>query len=366
MYTQTLTTMPIGSLSPFAENPRYHLNPEGLLAEIKESGLQTPPMVKPDGETIRGNRRLFCLNKWHAEDPQGFNKAFPDGMIPVTVITDATAEEIVELRSDHGQSQQLNRSELMLAAHYLFRNGYPERAVIINLSGLIDQLYPVRPSRAAELHAILHKADSPQVVNQAEYWKAVLAYRHGLLQGWQAFSDCPNSVRAVQAYFELGEVPDGWENLRMPATPFNLGHWKAIAKAMAEDAANNASDPDVGGPAVAEVWSSICDQIDGKIAEATPRAKSMSAKDMKDSIPHLQSEGFQKITAAHAGELSEFTEEDNMLHRCEVLRKHNPKWYADFIKESDKVLNDLRQAKLAEMAPPAKKTSKGKATSLTT
>ena len=90
------------------ENHRLDANEQDIdsLAEsIATNGLLTRVICSASGVLYCGHRRKGALAKIKEEQPERFEELFPGSMIPCSVVSDATPEELATLRVDQANNK---------------------------------------------------------------------------------------------------------------------------------------------------------------------------------------------------------------------------------------------------------------------
>lgn len=324
-------------------NCRYHLDAEALVPDILENGLETPLMVTGDNHLHRGYRRRKALSIIRADYPAQWAKMFPENMIPVIVVTEATDAEIASLHIDHGSTKGLNRAEAFLAAFMLFIQGFSESRVANKLQTLFDALWPIKGDKLKEFKELLVQSEAAYA---AEYAK----YRRGLTQAMKAFASCPIHVMAQLQWHETSTLMPGFKESQMPAKALTHSQIKELEKAHDKDLKDTDASGmprysrEKPGPVFLASWNALLVKVADKVADTSTRSKAWSGEQLNAQVGKLQSEGLRRLTLQHSGkDQVGINDVDADLYRLEVMRTAHPTWYAEFVALADETIATMRE-----------------------
>lgn len=333
---------------------RYNLPP--LLEDIRVNGLKTPISVYKKGDvfpTLQGHRRVSAMQLLKKTDTARFEELFGKG-IPCIVQDISDPRDIARFKVDHGNELALSDPyEVQKCANMLFKVGFKELEVVVELHGLMERISPMKADRRKEIEAI---EDKPK------HDKALLDYRRGAVQNLHNAYRCPFIVMAALEHRATGEPVEGFEKKYLPklSTSQVTKLWKAHKEDLAEvDEATGAAvfNSTRTGPKFRKAWEKCVvtsQKAEADKEEGVVREKAMSGKDMKIEITEGKwlSVFGQKITKHHTGDKSvgDLTPLDHICYHAEMVKAHDVKAW----KALEKAFKAVEEKLIAEDAEKAK------------
>ena len=350
------------------ENPRLPTTLElpALKQSISDNGLLEPITVwEPNGdgarEVIKGHRRTMALVQLADENPKRFKELFPEG-IPAFIRENITAKEATVLKLDHGGQLSLSHPyELQMSANQLFAHKATQAEVANLLRPLIDKISPPPANKKqefSELQEGIDTASDAKARSKAEkaLYERIADYHRGRVQGLFDIYRCPALVDAALYFKACGIRRKGFEEPEyLPSLTQKQVNslWKEFSEDLKieEDGVPkyNAERP---GPNFVKKWDEICKAEKSK-EPAVPKAKSMSATDMKEEIgTRWASAGFCKLTKWHSGDkaVDGLDGLDKAYHGLDLVMKYSLDLAAMVAEEAVKIKKQLIEADKAAEA----------------
>lgn len=329
---------------------RYNLPP--LMEDIRANGLKTPISVYKDGEkypVLQGHRRTRAIALLKETDPARYKELFSEG-IPCIVREVSGERDIARFKVDHGNELSLTDPfELQMCASMLFDVAYKEREVVVELSGMMDRISPMK----AEKRTAIENAST-----QSEKDKILFEYRRGLVQGLHNAHRCPPKVMAALEFKATGEQIEGYDGEYLPklTTSMVQSLWKAHSEDLkVEDGeGRKVFSKRRTGPKFNEKWDKIVESSQKREAdkeEGVVREKAMSGKDMKTEIKDGKwlSDFGTLLTKHHSGDKSvgDLTPYDETCYLAELVKEADQKLWKAVVKAA-KAIEVRAQAAVAE------------------
>jgi hypothetical protein len=344
------------------DNPRLPttLDLPPLVQSISDVGLLEPLTVWiPNGdnnivEVIKGHRRCMALQELSDHNPKRFKELFPEG-IPTFVRENITAKEATVLKLDHGAQVSLSHPhELQMSANQLFGHKATQAEVANLLRPLIDKISPPPAKKRqefTELQEAIDEAKDAKGRAKAEkaLYERIAEYHRGRVQNLFDVYRCPDIVEAALYFKACGERRKGYEKEYLPALTQKQVNslWKGFSEDLkiTEEGVPtfNSERP---GPEFTAKWSEIC-KAEQEKEPKTPKAKAMSANDMKSEIgTRWASKGFCKLTNWHGGDktVEGLDEHDKAYHGLDLVITYAPELAAMVVEESEKIKKQLVDA----------------------
>ena len=298
---------------------------------------------------LRGHRRLAAAQMLKARDLDVYKERFPDGL-PCEVISGIDANKALEYKVDHGNEVSLtNPHELQMCASMLFNAGKTEADVAVQLSGLMDRIYPMKAKAKAEITALRKvaaeaKTEKDKIIADNDVRKYVLNYRRGVVQGLHNAHRCPDIVMDALYFKATGEAPVSYTGKRalIKLTGTNVTTLFKAHKLDLEELDDDKGVPryskKLPGPKFWEAWTKIEEQHsaeDKRRADGNAKPKAKSAAIMtEESQTKWTSVGFRSLSLYHAGDNShaeKLAKLDEIAYFAELVEGGNPEAWADMV-----------------------------------
>lgn len=309
---------------------------EEMAQSIEDRGIDEPIQVWTNGdgklEILRGHRRYNGALLVSKRNPTRFKELFSKGL-PVIIRKDVTnAAEAALAKVDHGTVVTLRfRSERDRAVSILKDQSLTEEDICSRLEGLFAKFQTAVPSNKRDKLEELRK--NP-IGNAKEIRKLIHETYKGQLQASIAVWKCPKIVSICLEHLEANEpLPKG---IKCPAK-LTYGDVKKLSAAIEEDCKilddkgmpkHSKGNP---GPNFTGLWAEM---LKAETKKDEIRTKAMSSKDMQAQLTSgaWDSDGFKLLTMQHSGDkdVKGLKAADEMLRLCELVKKHEPKAWAEF------------------------------------
>jgi hypothetical protein len=356
------------------ENPRLakNLNLGTLVSSIEENGLLEPITVTPiaNGEflTVRGHRRGMAIGELMKRNPKRFNELFGKG-VPALVLSDVTEKEIVLLKLDHSDQQNLSDPyELQHSANMLFAIEATESEVANRLAGMIDRISPMKASAVNELNALKLKVeeakktgnDAAVILASQEVEKFVATYRRGFVQGLHNIQRCPVKVMHALYKRSTGENPEGVTEVLPALTTADITElWKAHSSDL-EIRENGLPkyNKELNGPLFTEKWDKLVAKAAAPAEAKVEKSKAATAKALKEEVDKgkYMSKLAVTVTQHHAGDAeatARIPELDKAAYHGDLVRQHDEALWATVVKAAGEITQRLIAASKAKAAAKA-------------
>jgi hypothetical protein len=358
------------------ENPRVikdsHI--EGLVKDIGENGLierltvgATPNEDGVPNMVLKGHCRLLAITALAASDPDAYAKHFPEGKVRVILVKDATPEEMLAIKLDHGQQQGLtNWWELYLSFKMLFDGmpGMTEKAASVRLSNLIDNVTPLKGNKAdkiLKLRQAVKDADGQKARWEAEKKRDEEQFqtRRGLLQVLNRVRRAPHVIAATMCRTYTGRLLEGFKESQLMEGGLTNRQIGALYEAHKLDTAldnpNNLDsddcpkyNQDVPGPNFWKAWKDIQEEK-SKTDPSKKRPKSLSSNAILEPVKdgQIRSKAGQLLSQHHAGreiDVAAMREADARAYYADVLSKHDPEYWAACVERATALAAEASEA----------------------